>query len=154
MRVLFIVLLFTKIASAQICTSKFLNAIQKIESQNGELQNHKLVTSGLHGGTSGVGLYGLMPVTIKWLAGYSKDHSISKLDTITISIVFAKDEKLQRIYAEKYLKFLTKTVGNNPSRVAYAWLNGPNRAPIDLETHYYVQRFNKSYTTQSFNCDS
>lgn len=132
----------------------FLQAIKQIESTGGIYKNHKPIVSGLHANTAAIGVFGLMPVTIKWLASYNKDVTVNQWDLETIVLQFEKSPDLQYKYAHKYLNFLIKIVGKEPSRLAYAWLNGPNKEPVDLENHYYVKRFHAYYGMQSLNCDS
>ena len=101
-----------------ILVLKFLFVISGIESNYGADLNHRTIASesSIHFGEAAIGLYALMPNTIRML---KKDPNRLKIDS-------GYEKQVAQSYALKILK----VAKGCPLRASILWLKGPNSRPV------------------------
>ncbi len=104
-------------------------AIAGVESDYGHNINHRTIASenSIHFGDSAIGLFGLMPNTIKLL----------KKDPIRVKLDLNYQKQVAWSYA---IKVLSAAQGC-PLRASILWLRGPGARP--KESDYTTSRYNK-----------
>lgn len=129
----------------------FLKHISQLESSGGKNTNHKVMKHGIHAGTSAVGQYGLMPLTIKDLAKAHKKPEINRLARMPASeiqqIVKTNPDVEYQIAEHLARKVLRKQAGDQ-DKAAFSWNQGHNLSPEEIERrkyleHDYVKKFQK-----------
>lgn len=131
--------------------NQFLSRISQIESSGGKDLNHQEIQNGMHAGTSAIGQYGLMPVTVQDLAKKASNAQVRELTRLPASevqkrIVASPDieHELARKLAERVL---SKNHGDQ-EMAAYAWNQGQSLSPEQIQARKYqdsnyVQKFRK-----------
>ncbi len=127
-----------------------LNAIAQVESRGGKDTKHKTITTGLNAGSSAVGRYGLMPLTIKDLV--SKEPALNKYKGVLkqsdseIHSLAAKHPTFEKDVASAYYDKLNNAFNGDINNIAHAWLNGKagtNRAiekGKKIQDHWHVRK--------------
>jgi hypothetical protein len=132
----------------------FLETISMNESSGGKNLNHKQIKEGLHAGDSAVGQYGLMPNTIKEMAGrMGKDSPMAqyaKMDSKSIADSFKKNPGHEKEIAKFMANHLHDKFGGDENKMAYSWFQGHNltndhfnTSHKDYANHDYVKKYNK-----------
>jgi len=124
----------------------FLNSISQIESSGGKNTNHETITSGQHTGHKAIGSYGLMPNTVKYVAGIASHDNVKALKDLTpeqITETLGKDKVLTHEVAREYVSRMDTRFDGNLSRMAFSWFNGHNSKATDQEVkdHWYTKKF-------------
>lgn len=112
-----------------------LNAIRKVESNDGKYTDH---------GSDAIGDYGLRPMAIQ------DAMKIGNVEDLKAVVEKMKDDpKLQREAASKYYDILNKTARDDEDKIAYGWLNGPTglkramASEKNIKDHWHVKKFQK-----------
>jgi len=132
----------------------FLKTISMNESSGGKNTNHRQMKDGLHAGDSAVGQYGLMPNTIKEMAGrMGKDHPMSKyakMDNNAVSQSLKTNPNDEGEIAKFMANHLNDKFKGDQNKMAYSWFQGHNltddhfnTSHKDYQNHDYVKKFNK-----------
>lgn len=129
----------------------FLKNIGKIESNNGQNTNHKMITSGIQKGTRAIGTYGLMPNTVDELVNSSKDPDLQNLIDMSPEEkknYIEKNPEVERTLATQLAQKVLTKQGGDPEKAAFAWNQGHNLSPDqvadrDYQNSDYVQKFKK-----------
>lgn len=123
-----------------------LDAIAQVETRGGQDLAHKKMMKGLHKGSSAIGKYGLMPLTIK-----ETEQSLKDLSDEEIKRKLSQDEKLEEKIASKYYDRLRKQLdSNDPGKIGYGWFQGITGAKKDIkkgkdiEKHFHVKKIRKA----------
>lgn len=123
-----------------------LDAIAEIESNSGQNLAHKKMMRGLHKGSTAIGKYGLMPLTIK-----ETEKSLEDLSESELKRKLSEDEELQDRIASKYYDRLRKQLdSNDPGKIGYGWFQGITGAKKDIKTgkdiekHFHVKKIRKA----------
>ena len=123
-----------------------LKAIAEVESSGGKNLAHKKMSHGLHKGSSAIGKYGLMPLTIK-----ETEKSLQNLSNEEIKQKLMKDAELEERVASKYYDRLRKQLdSNDPGKIGYGWFQGITGAKKnikkgkDIEKHFHVKKIKKA----------
>jgi hypothetical protein len=127
-----------------------LRAISSIESSGGKNTNHKPVL-GIHQGESAVGEYALMPSTIRETVRLNpnirKEHQkVQNLHGQDLHNYIKTNPKFMQQVADAHMARLEHHFGQDPNKLAYAWLNGirgtykEGKKNADFSKHWYVQR--------------
>lgn len=136
--------------------NNFLKAIEMNESSGGINTNHKRMNSGIHSGDAAVGNYGLMPNTVKNIAGLmERGHPLRKkylkMENSDIERSLSENPKHQKELATHLATKLHDKFGGDESRMAYSWNQGHNLTPDhfesshkDYKNHDYVQKYHKN----------
>jgi len=133
----------------------FLKAISMNESSGGINTDHETIKHGIHAGDAAIGKYGLMPNTIKEMAGrMGKDspyYRYSKMKNNEIAEKINKNPKHEEQIANYIANHLYDKHGGNETRMAYSWNQGHNLTNKHFETthknyknHDYTQKFIKN----------
>lgn len=134
----------------------FLQAISMVESSDGKNVNHKRLKNGIHAGDAAVGSYGLMPNTVKNIAGLmDKGHPLRrkylKMNNEDIEASLSKNPSHQKELASHLATKLHDKFGGDESKMAYSWNQGHNLQPEhfkdshkDYKNHDYVQKYHKN----------
>lgn len=124
-----------------------LEAISEVESGGGKYLKHKPISEGLHKGSSAVGKYGLMPLTIK-----ETEKSLADLSDQQIKKKIAMNPELEDKIASKYYDRLREKLGtNDPETIGYGWLQGISGAKKalnegkDISDHWHVKKIREAY---------
>lgn len=122
----------------------FLSAISIVESSGCKNTKHRLITYGLHKGTSAIGCYGIMPITAKDVVRWSGNAFLKRLDGLShieIASILSKDKSLAHEVAREYASKLHRRFKGNYEKMAYAWLYGPEKVKVAFDNaHNYVQK--------------
>jgi len=144
----------------------FLKKISIIESSGGTNFNHRELLNGLHAGTSGIGHFGLMPVTVLDLArkltnkysdlgqltagivDFPNVQHLLNLDPSQIKIKLESNFDLELKIARLIKIDLDRKHGNNEEKKAFAWNNGTqikssNITDDKLDDSNYIYKFRK-----------
>ena len=132
----------------------FLKTISMNESSGGKNTNHRQMKDGLHAGDSAVGQYGLMPNTIKEMAGrMGKDHPMSKyakMDNNAVAQSLKSNPNDEGEVAKFMANHLNDKFKGDQNKMAYSWFQGHNltddhfnTSHKDYQNHDYVKKFNK-----------
>jgi len=125
------------------------------ESSGGINTNHKEMKHGIHSGDSALGQYGLMPNTIKEMAGrMGKDNRLShyaKMDNNKVVESIKNNPQHEHQIASFMANHLHDKFGGDESKMSYAWNQGHNLTPEhfktsrkDYKNHDYVQKYHKN----------
>lgn len=131
----------------------FFQIVAFLESSEGKLLNHKKIKYGIHQGTSAIGAYGLMPVTIKDYVLRNKtlykkySHLINEnTDFETVKNISAIHYELYKDVLTAYKKDLDRRFDNLEQKL-YAWKHGMNKAALATEDEIledeYLIRYKK-----------
>ena len=150
--------IFKKSDNREKNIGKFLKNISMIESSGGKNTNHREMKAGIHSGDSAIGSYGLMPNTIKEMAGrMGKKHPLnaySKMDSNSITDSIKKNPDHEHGIAKFMANHLHDKFGGDENKMAYSWNQGHNLENKHFDTtrkdyinHDYVKKFNKNKST-------
>lgn len=142
---------------------RFLKAISMIESSGGKDLDHSTMESGIHAGDTAVGELGLMPNTVREIAGRIKNrdrrlqldpsfqgdpeieqYTDPNIDQATLQYAMqSSPELMQRV--GRYMQKLVESRYKDPEKMAYAWNMGHNQDPSKitqekLDKSPYVQK--------------
>lgn len=135
--------------------NKFLEAVSLNESSGGLNTKHSRMEGGIHAGDAAVGNYGLMPNTIKEIAGrMGSDHplnSYTQMDNQKIEQKIANNPDHQKQFATHLANMLHDKFDGDESKMAYSWNQGHNLTDdhfkegrhSDYQNHDYVQKYQK-----------
>jgi hypothetical protein len=125
---------------------KTLKVIAKIESNDGKNTLHKKLNSGMHEGSSAIGKYGLMPLTIKDI-----DDRFKALSDEQIRFKLNRNPELEFDLASKYYDILREELKTtDPGKIGYGWLVGVTGAKKalkigkNIENHFHVKKIRKA----------
>jgi hypothetical protein len=132
----------------------FLKAISMNESSGGINTDHETMKHGIHAGDAAIGKYGLMPNTIKEMAGrMGKDspyYRYSKMKNNEIVEKINKNPEHEEQIANYMANHLYDKHGGNETRMAYSWNQGHNLTDKHFDTshknykdHDYTQKYIK-----------
>lgn len=146
-----------QVSKKQIIKDKTLRAISKVESNNNPNAQHRQMSStGLHQGSSAIGSYGLMPITIKEMIKKNPElnkkhgHILGTSGELFKSLVMRNPETEHEI-ASKLYDNLANKFGHNPERISHAWFNGVTgtikalQNNKDVGKHWHVKKIMKEY---------
>ncbi len=116
----------------KILILNFLIAIQGVESNHGKNINHPTIVNekSMHYGDTAIGLFGLMPNTVKLL-----DRNPSALSK------FKNDKLYERKLAKKYALKVLQSARGCPLKASILWEKGP--AAKILPSDYKTPRYKK-----------
>lgn len=131
---------------------KMLNAISQVESSGGKNTNHKPLSNG----DSAYGKYALLPNTIKDTIKAFKDlkaqHGKALALTGPTLHKYMTDHKgLEDAIASRHLAHMEHRLGNDPSLISHAWLNGiqgtlnAKNKGEDIKNHWYAKKVKDAY---------
>jgi hypothetical protein len=132
----------------------FLKTISMNESSGGKNLNHKKMKSGIHKDDSAIGQYGLMPNTIKEMAGrMGPKHplsSYSKMDSKKIVEKIKNNPQHEKEIATFMANHLHDKFGGDENKMSYSWNQGHNMdvnhkkfTSGEYKNHGYVKKYNK-----------
>lgn len=141
---------------------RFLWAIAKIESNNGQNVNHKQVTKGPQKGQTAIGRWGMLPSTVEDFvkreaaAGQHVSPQVLALvgkhrDEIEAQFFASPEDEVE--VARMIARFVIRKQQGDLQRAAYAWLHGthlPAESITDeqVQKSDYVQKFD-AFTSQA-----
>ncbi len=136
---------------------RFLDTIRSIESNRGTHTNHVVLRSGIHKGTSAIGQWGIMPLTvIATLQANKHDRRLRYLRGMSVYAINERGLTIEeQIIIARWLgKVLLSISGGNERLAAYRWYNGGYTKPgmEELEASEYVQRFDIHRGITCFKC--
>lgn len=138
-------------------TKAFLNAISKIESAGDNEALGQPIKYGMDKGKLAIGKYQFTPSTIDTIADNSNDPGIQSLsglpDEEKQKVLFSHPE-LQDKMANEHLNRISRLVGKDPQKLAYAWNQGPGNVDNFDPEHDYVKKFNKAYGKRNPSSDN
>lgn len=156
---------------------QFLNLISYMESSGGQNTDHKPV-GGIHNGEAAIGEYGLMPNTVREMAGRLQNRDsrlqlppnfqgapeIEKYSNPNITDDQLREEltadpRLQKDIAKHMARLLQTRSDNDLDKMAYGYNMGHNRdlagLPSDkVDANPYVEKFRKLKQEQMTSPDS
>lgn len=131
----------------------FLQAIAHVESSGGKNIDHPTVTYGINKGTKAIGLYGIMPITIKETIHRTphlknKYGHLMHLDPVKdhdyLHGVILSNPELYYDIAKSHYNYLKRVFNGDEKKMAYAWhhgVTGTMKATISqIDSHPYVQK--------------
>lgn len=132
-----------------------LHIIKQIESSGGANTDHPEVTTGMNKGTSAIGDYGLMPITVvdivkKHPALSHKYPDIANSDPVTnqeyIRNFLTKHPDAQDEIANTHWRNLGHRFDYDENKMAHAWYNGMGNtlkaSSEEIAKHPYVKKYN------------
>lgn len=131
---------------------EFLKAIGQIESSGGKNTNHPTLKTGMHAGSSAIGKYALMPLTVDELVKNDPDLKyLAAMDEGSKRHTLENNQQLQDYLANAYYDKAAKN-SNNDQEIAYKWLHGYNSHPTEekLLNDQYTNKF-KNLTSKLSN---
>jgi len=139
-------------------SGKMLNAIKQVESSGGKNTQHEAIPGKMHHGEHAQGEFGLTPViireTIKMDPNLKRIHAkAANLHGQDMEHYLQDNPGLEQGIAERHLRRLEHHFGQDPAKIAYAWLNGisgTNKAlknHEDINNHWHVKKVNNAYNS-------
>jgi len=136
--------------------NKMLNAISSVESNKGKYTHHKPVEGGMHQGSSAVGQYGLMPITIqetvKMNPALKREHSkILGMKGPELHNYMQKHPDLEGKIAHSYLSRLEHHFGQDPEKIGFSWFQGISaghkaiKENKPISQHFHVKKIRAAY---------
>lgn len=136
---------------------RFLDTIRSIESNRGKHTNHVLMRSGAHRGTSAIGQWGIMPLTV--IAALQANKHDKRLRYLRGMSVYAINDRgltiEEQIIIARWLGKVLLSISNGDERLAaYRWYNGGYTKPSaeELDGSEYVQRYDIHRGITCFKC--
>ena len=140
--------------SNQYSSKRMLNAMRTVESSGGQNINHAQASNG----QTAIGQYALMPDTIRDTVKMNPDLKrhhprILALQNKDMAHYLQDNPELEQAVAERHLHRLEHHFGNDPSKIAFGWLNGitgTNKAlknHQDINNHWHVKKVNNAYNS-------
>jgi hypothetical protein len=138
-------------AKADPFGEKMIRAISSVESNNGQNTKHKVMENGLNRGSAAYGQYGLMPITARETARlnpeiHKKHPTLAALPNKDVAAYMDKNPGLEDEISQSHLKRLRKIFGDDPNKLAYAWIQGIQGAKDaiaqnkDIKSHWHVSK--------------
>jgi uncharacterized protein (UPF0147 family) len=124
---------------------EFLQIIGQIESSGGKNTNHPVLKTGMHKGSSAIGKYALMPLTINELVKNNPQlQYLAQMDEARKRATLENNQALQDQLAGMYYDKAAKN-SNSDQEAAYKWLHGYNSRPTEqnLQNDEYTNKFNR-----------
>jgi len=131
-----------------------LYAIARVESNNGTNTSHTTVKTGIHANDRAIGLFGLMPKTVRHTITTDKSLSdylyLTKLSSSKIEKLMKKNPEIGHRVALSLWNKLLRRFNGDRVKMYHAWLNGAvgTQKAIergeDLSNHWYVIRVMKA----------
>lgn len=143
-----------------ITKRRILNAISKVESNNGQNTGHKIL-GGIHGNSSAIGNYGLTPIliseTIKGHPELKKRYGyIANFKHSLLHETVSNNKELQEAVANAHYDRLASHFGHDLNKISYAWLNGITGTKValkrgeDLSQHWHVRKIRAAFENHVF----
>ena len=136
---------------------RILSSISDVESQGGLRTDHQATSKeGIHQGAKAYGNYGLMPMIIKETIKAHPDLTQKHGDAMQLSGAdlhnyMGKHPDLEHEIASRHYDRLSKHFGENPQKIAMAWINGIQgtkkaiKKGVDLDQHWHVIKVKNAY---------
>jgi hypothetical protein len=132
----------------------FLDTISMNESSGGKNLNHKKMNSGIHSGDAAIGQYGLMPNTIKEMAGrMGPKHPLSRYSKMNSKSIIQKiknNPQHEKEIATFMANHLHDKFGGDENKMSYSWNQGHNLTSEHFDNdhknylnHDYVKKYNQ-----------
>lgn len=145
-----------KLSRAQIVKNKTLKAISAVESQNNPKAQHQIMSTGMHKGSSAIGSYGLMPITIREMVKKNPDLNkkyghLANVSGDTFKSLVLHNPETEHEIASKLYDNLASKFGHHPEAISHAWFNGVSgtmkalKDKKDLGKHWHVRKIMKAY---------
>ncbi len=127
-----------------------LRSIADTESGNKDKASHETVMTGLNAGSSAIGRYGMMPLTVKDLvakkSSLNKYKNVLKYSDSQLADFMHKNPQFQKEVASVHYDRLSNIFNGNLAHIAHAWLNGVQgtknaiKAGKNIISHWHVQK--------------
>lgn len=119
----------------------FLKLMRVLESSGGKNTNHRTMEGGMHKGQAAIGEYGMMPNTVKEMAGRRMaagdatelDKMLVEADPNSIKAILAQNPDKYKQYSEQLADHVLDKSGGDPAAAASGWLYGHNMSKDKMD---------------------
>ena len=118
-----------------------LRVIAQVESSGGKDLDHVPVNTNMHRGTSALGKYGIMPLTIKETIERHPDlrdkfgHVVGK-DLRQVASIAQENPEIVEHVASRFYDKLRRRYGNDIAKIGFSWNQGQNALMNDPDKDY------------------